>query len=181
MKYVQTFEAYISYDKMGNWGSDSVEIEDDLRMTIDKLFRYGSISNHLGAFTFTDQSSDKGIKWQIEIEGKGSDIIHAYKDGKMRGEYEWYLNKKKSSKHDIQQYFLNKYISKVEQYYTLLKNFDIDKKYHKHFKSQDEYNSQVNNLKDLYDSMSSSEKKKAHKEYIKAFKKDVEFNEFRGY
>ena len=180
MKYVKTFEAYISYDKMGNWGSAS-EIEDELRMTIINLLTYAGISNNLDDVQYEDQSTDKGIKWQIEIKGKGSDIIHAYKDGKMRGEYEWYLNKKKSSKYDIQQYFLDKYISKLEQYYTLLKNFDRDKKDHRHFKSLDEYKAQAKKLADLYGSMSSSEKKKAHTQYIKFFKENVSFEEFKGY
>ena len=180
MKHFKTFEAYISYDKMGSWGSPE-DIKVELERELNNLFKFGGISNQLKDLIYTDQSTDKGIKWEIDVKGKGSDIIHAYKNGKMRGDYEWFLNKKKSSKADIQDYFLSKYVSKVEQYYSLLKNFDIDKKYHKHFKSQDEYNSQVNNLKDLYNSMSDSEKKKAHKQYVKAFKKDVEFSEFKGY
>lgn len=185
MKYVKLYESYISekyitYDKMGNWGNSS-DIEDDLKMTLVNILRYYGISNQLGDVIYTDQSSDKGIKWQIEVKGKGSDIIHAYKDGKMRGEYEWYLNKKKSSKYDIQQYFLNKYVSKLEQYYHFLKNFDIDKKYHKHFKSQDEYQAQAKKLADLYSSMSSAEQQKAHTQYVKQFKQDVELDNFKGY
>jgi len=188
MKHIKLYESYISekyitYDKLGKWGkySNESEVEDDLRMTVIRLFQYGAISNQLGNVIYTDQSSDKGIKWQIEITGKGSDIIHAYKDGKMKGEYEWFLNKKKSSKYDIQQYFLNKYVSNLEQYYHLLKDFDIDKKYHKHFKSQDEYKAQAEKLADLYDSMSSAEQQKAHKQYVKQFKQDVELDNFKGY
>ena len=185
MKHIKLYESYISekyitYDKMGNWGNAS-DIEDDLRMTVINMFLYGGISNQLDDVIYTDQSSDKGIKWEIEVKGKGSDMIHAYKDGKMRGQYEWYLNKKKSSKYDIQQYFLNKYVSNLEQYYHLLKDFDVDKKYHKHFKSQDEYKAQAEKLADLYDSMSSSEKKKAHTQYVKQFKAEIEFNNFKGY
>jgi len=184
MKYVKTFEAYISYDNLKSWGNyPEGAIEDDLRMQIINLFIAGGagISNYLDDVIYTDQSTDKGIKWQIEVQGKGTDVIHAYKDGKFKGQYEWYLNKKKSSKYDIQQYFLNKYVSKLEQYYTLLKNFDIDKKYHKHFKSQDEYNAQSKKLADLYTSMSSAEQQKAHKQYVKQFKQDIELDSFKGY
>lgn len=188
MKHIKLYESYISekyitYDKLGKWGkySNESEVEDDLRMTVIRLFLYGGISNKLDDVIYTDQSSDKGIKWEIKVKGNGSDTIHAYKDGKMRGEYEWFLNKKKSSKYDIQQYFLNKYVSKLEEYLQLLKEFDIDKKYHKHFKSQDEYKSQAMKLADLYSSMSSNEQKKAHAEYIKRFKQDVELNNFKGY
>lgn len=180
---MKTFEAYVSYDKLKNWGSNPAgEVEDELRMQLTHLFKYAGISNQINDLIYTDQSSDKGVKWQIEVIGPGSkDIIHAYKDGKFKGHYEWYLNKKKSSKYDIQQHFLNKYVTKTEQYYHLLNNFDIDKKDHKHFKSQDEYQAQVKKLADLYDSMSNKEKKVAHQRYVKSFKKDIQFDQFKGY
>lgn len=184
MKYVKTFEAYVSYDKLKNWGPNPPsEVEDELRTQMINLFIAGGagISNYLNDVIYTDQSTDKGIKWQIEVQGKGTDIIHAYKVDKWRGQYEWYLNKKKSSKYDIQQYFLDKYISKTEQYYTLLKNFDRNKKDHRHFKSLDEYNAQAKKLADLYDSMSSKEQKVAHQRYMEFFKENIPFNEFKGY
>ena len=149
-------------------------------MTIDKLFRYGSISDQLGAFTFTDQSSDKGIKWQIEVKGKGSDIIHAYKDGKFRGQYEWYLNKKKSSKYDIQQYFLNKYVSDLNQYIASMKSFDFTYQRsddHRKWKAGSEHSK---NLESMYSKLSDSDKKKAHKEFTKHHKTKTEFNSFSG-
>jgi len=183
MKYMKTFEAYISYDKLKSWGKyPEGEVEDDLRMKVINLFQYAGISNYLDDVIYTDQSSDKGIKWQIEVIGPGNkDLIHAYKDGKFKGQYEWYLNKKKSSEYDIQQYFLNKYVSKTEQYYHLLKNFDRDKKTHRHFKSVDEYKAQAKKLADLYDSMSSKEQKVAHQRYMQFFKENIPFNEFKGY
>lgn len=187
MKYVRLFEQfvneeYITYDKLGKWGkySNESEVEDDLRMAVIRLFLYGGISDQLDDVIYTDQSSDKGIKWQIEITGKGSDIIHAYKDGKMKGEYEWFLNKKKSSKYDIQQYFLNKYVSKLDQYIFDMKGFEIDKKDHRHFKSQDEYKTQASNLTDLYKQLSKSDQKKAYTEFIKIHKTNTEFNDFIG-
>lgn len=184
MKHIKLFETYISeryitYDKMGNWGNAS-DIEDDLRMELIKLFQYGAISNYISDLIYTDQSSDKGIKWQIEVKGKGSDLIHAYKDGEFRGQYEWYLNKKKSSKYDIQQYFLNKYVSKLDQYIFDMKWFEIDKKDHRHFKSQDEYRAQASNLVDLYKQLSVADQKKAYREFIKTHRTGVNFDEFNG-
>lgn len=184
MKHVRLFEQfvdekYITYDKMGNWGTAS-DIEDELRMELIKLFQYGAISNYINDLIYTDQSSDKGIKWEIEVKGKGSDLIHAYKDGKFRGQYEWYLNKKKSSKYDIQQHFLNKYVSKLDQYIFDMKGFEIDKKEHRHFKSQDEYKTQASNLTDLYKQLSKSDQKKAYTEFIKIHKTNTEFNDFIG-
>jgi hypothetical protein len=184
MKYMKTFEAYVSYDKLKNWGSSPASmVEDELRTQIINLFIAGGagISNYLNDVIYTDQSTDRGIKWQIEVQGKGTDVIHAYKDGKFKGQYEWYLNKKKSSKYDIQQYFLNKYVPKTEQYSALLKNFNRDKKNHRHFKSVDEYKAQAKKLADLYNSMSSKEQKVAHQRYIQLFKETIPFNEFKGY
>jgi len=181
-KHVMTYEKYIAYDKLGKWGkySNESEVEDDLRMTVIRLFQYGAISNQLDDVIYTDQSSDKGIKWEIEVKGKGSDIIHAYKDGKMKGEYEWYLNKKKSSKYEIQQYFLNKYVSKLDQYIFDMKGFEIDKKDHRHFKSQDEYKAQASNLVDIYKELSKADQKKAYTEFTKKHKVDRDFRSFSG-
>jgi len=189
MKHIKLFETYISekyitYDKLGKWGkySNESEVEDDLRMVLIKLFQFGAISDHLDDLIYTDQSSDKGIKWQIEVTGKGSDIIHAYKDGKFKGQYEWYLNKKKSSEYDIQQYFLNKYLSDLEKYSALLDSYEPSKRNHRHFKSLDEWKAQSKELADAYSELSTSDKKKAQKEFDKRFKEfAVSFPDFKGY
>ena len=180
---MKTFEAYVSYDKLKNWGTyPEGQVEDELRMKLIHLFQYAGISNQINDTIYTDQSSDKGIKWQIEVIGPGNkDLIHAYKDGKIRGSYEWYLNKKKSSLAEIQKFFLDKYVSKTELYYHMLTTFDRDKRQHRHFKSQDEYKAQAKKMADLYDSMNNREKKVAHQRYMQFFKETIDFNEFKGY
>ena len=180
---MKTFEAYASYDKLKNWGTyPEGQVEDELRMKLIHLFQYAGISNKIYDTVYTDQSSDKGIKWQIEVIGPGrKDLIHAYKDGKMRGNYEWYLNKKKSSTAAIQKFFLDLYVTKTEQYEAMLDTFDPNKRYHRHFKSQDEYKASAKDLADMYNSMSSREQRVAHQLYVQKFKQDVEFNEFKGY
>ena len=183
MKHIKLYESYISekyitYDKIG-WGTAS-DIEDDLKMTLVNLLRYGGISDKLDDVIYTDQSSDKGIKWEIEVKGKGSDTLHAYKDGKMRGDYEWYLNKKKSSAYDIQQHFLNKYVSDLDKYIAAMKAFDVyyemaDGKAYKAGAAQ------ADNLKVLYKALSKADQKKAYKEFIKTHKKsDRDVNSFYG-
>lgn len=181
-KYVMTYEKYVSYDKLKNWGVHPPSVvEDELRTQLINLFLYAGISNYLNDVNYTDQSSDKGIKWEMEVVGPGNkDLIHAYKVDKWRGQYEWYLNKKKSSKAEIQQYFLNKYVPKTDQYKEMLNSFNPDKKSHKHFKSQDEYKASSKRLMDLYDSMSSREKKVAYQAYTTQFKSDVDFKDFKG-
>ena len=129
MKYVKTFEAYTSYSdyekKRSNWGKPA-DIQEDLERKIMNLLEYGDIKSRLEDVEFEDQSSDKGIKWEVTvIGGKGIDVIHAYKKTTYRGEYELYLNKKKSSEYEIQQYFLNKYVSDLEKYVASMKSYDI--------------------------------------------------------
>ena len=180
MKYVKTFEAYITYDKMGGgWGTPS-QIEDELRTQIINLFIYGGISDKLEDVIYTDQSTDKGIKWQIEVKGKNTDIIHAYKDGKWRGQYEWYLNKKRSSKADIQQYFLDKYISVLDQYMTALASFDFYYHMADDSRSYKAGQAQADNLVQLYTKLSAADKKRAHDQYTKINKTSTEFKQFRG-
>ena len=73
MKYVKTFEAYVSYSdyekKNSRWGSPS-DIESDLRQVMNNILTYGGISDHLEDIEFNDQSSDRGIKWEIRIFGE---------------------------------------------------------------------------------------------------------------
>ena len=187
MKHIKLFETYlnekyITYDKLGKWGkySNESEVEDDLRMTVINMFLYAGISNKLDDVIYTDQSSDKGIKWEIEVTSKGSDMIHAYKDGKFRGQYEWYLNKKRSSKYDIQQYFLDKLISPLDQYLAQLKGFDFYYQMADDSRAYKRGQAQAEELKQLYSKLSSSDQKKAHKEWLKASKTQVDFKQFQG-
>jgi hypothetical protein len=187
MKHIKLYESYIrekymTYDDLGNWGkySNESEIEDDLRMKMIRLFQYASISNHLDDVEYTDQSSDKGIKWQIKIKGKGTDIIHVYKTDKYKGSYEFYLNKKKSSEYDIQQHFLNKYVPELDQYLAAVKGYDSTYQYSDDSRAYKRGQNQAQNLKDLYDKLSSSDKKKAHKAYVDATKNNVDFKTFGG-
>lgn len=187
MKHVQLYESYLSekyitYDKLGKWGkySNESEVEDDLRMTVINMFLYAGISNKLDDVIYTDQSSDKGIKWEIEVKGKGSDIIHVYKDGKFRGEYEWYLNKKRSSKADIQQYFLDKLISTLDQYLAQLKGFDFYYHMADDSRAYKRGQAQADALKQLYSKLNSSDQKRAHAEWLKASKTQVDIKQFQG-
>lgn len=184
MKHVKLYETYlnekyVTYDDL-NWVKSPSDIEDEIRSQIINLFTYAGISDNLDDLIFTDQSSDKGIKWEIKIVGKGTDVIHVYKDGKMRGQYEWYLNKKKSSKYDIQQYFLNKYVSELDRYLAALKAFDYTYQYSDDSKKYKRGSEQSQNLKELYNKLSNADKKKAAAAYSKRTKKKVDYKSFQG-
>ena len=181
-KYVMTYEKYITYDKLGKWGkySNESEVEDDLRMTVIRLFQYGGISNKLDDVIYTDQSSDKGIKWQIEVKGKGSDLIHAYKDGKFKGQYEWYLNKKRSSKADIQEYFADKYLDSLEIYMQNMKAYDFNYERSEDPRAYRKGDEQKKELISLYSNLSTSDKKEAYKQFSKTFDIKTPFKSFTG-
>lgn len=179
-KFVMTLEKYQKYADYKNRDNAEEFVEKDLKQQITNLFGYAGISDNLKDINYTDQSSDKGIKWEIEIKGKGKDLIHAYKVGPYLSHWEWYLNKKKSSEYDIQQYFLNKYVSDLDRYIAAAKGFDSTYQYADDSRAYKRGQNQAQNLIDLYSKLSNSDKKKAHKAYVNATKNNVDFNDFRG-
>lgn len=182
-KYIMTYEAYVTYDKLKKWGvHPPSEVENELREKLVQLFIYGGISNHLDDIQFTDMSSEKGIKWEIQVKGlkKGNDVIHVYKTSVYRMDYEWYLNKKKSSTAKIQEYFLDKYVSDLDQYLASLESFD------RFYDRADDHrvylrgSRHADRLLKLYKGLSSSDKKKAHKAYIAKTGENKDFKSFSG-
>lgn len=179
-KFVMTYEKYQKYSDYKNRPDAESFVEDDLRQQIINLFTYAGISDNLKDVNFTDQSSDKGIKWEIEVVGKGKDLIHAYKIGPYLSHWEWYLNKKKSATYDIQQYFLNKYVSDLDKYIAAAKGFDSTHQYSDDSRAYRRGQDQASKLVDLYAKLSASDKKKAHQAFVDATKKNIDFTDFRG-
>ena len=182
MKHILTLEGYYSYDdfKKGKWGTPA-EIEEDLRTAVIKLFTYAGISDNLDDVEYEDQSNDKGIKWQITIKhAEGKDILHAYKHTNWRGQYEFYLNKKKTSEYDIQQLFLKKFVTPLDQYLASMKSFD---KYHAYADDHGAWKrgtAHADRLREMYKVLKSAEKKKAYKEFVKKHKTELPFKDFSG-
>jgi hypothetical protein len=179
-KFVMTYEKYIGYGDFKNkWGSPD-DIQHDLNIVIGRLIAYGGIENHIKNITYTDQSSDKGIKWEIALNGKGSDLIHAYKTSVFRGQYELYLNKKKSNEYEIQQYLLDKYLSDLDRYTAAVKSFDSTYMYSDDHRAYMNGSSQAKELQNLYSKLSSADKKKAHQIYVDIIKDNKDFKSFTG-
>ena len=182
MKHLLTLESYYSYKdfERGRWGTPS-EIEEDLRMTIVNLLTYAGISDSLDDVQYEDQSTDKGIKWQITVKHKeGTDVLHAYKRTNWRGQYELYLNKKTSSAYDIQQYFLQKFISPLDQYLTSMKSFDTTYMYADDHGAWKRGSAHAERLREMYKILKTADKKKAYKEFVKIHKTDLPFKDFSG-
>mgnify|MGYP000023312895 FL=1 len=182
MKHLLTLESYYSYKdfERGRWGTPS-EIEEDLRMSIIKLLTYADIADNLDDVIYVDQSSDKGIKWEITIKhAEGKDILHAYKRTNWRGQYEFYLNKKKSSEYEIQQMFLQKFVSPLDQYLASMKSFDKHYQYADDNGSYKSGSAHADRLREMYKVLKSAEKKKAYKEFVKKHKTELPFKDFSG-
>jgi hypothetical protein len=177
MKYILTLEKYIGYNdyKKGNWGTPS-EIEEDVKSTINLILK--PVSDKLKKVEFEDQSSDKGIKWEVKVNSK--DILHFYKTTKWSGEYEIYLNKKESSKYEIQQFFLDKYLNDLERYISSMEGYDSTHVYSDTGSSYKTGRAHSKKLTDMYSKLSNSDKKKAHSAFVKKHKTDSIFKDFLG-
>lgn len=177
MKYILTLEKYIGYKdyEKSKWGTPS-EIEEDVKGTVNRIL--SPVADKLKKVEFEDQSTDKGIKWEVTINGK--DKLYLYKTTTWRGQYEIYLNKKKSSDYDIQQYFLNKYLSDVERYISSMQGYDTTHMYADDSRAYSAGKSHSKELKDMYSGLSNSDKKKAHTAFVKKHKIDTDFKSFQG-
>jgi hypothetical protein len=171
MKYVKTFEAYVTYNDIRRSSSD---IENELRGELIKLFIYGGISDHIDDLIYTDQSTDKGIKWQIEVKGKGSDIIHAYKVSQFRFQenqgWELYFNKKKTSFSNLKSQLEREYMSDLDRFLKYFKSYDFYADYIDDGRQWKAATANNDNLVNMFNALSSSDKKKAKKELVAHFK-----------
>ncbi len=167
MKYILTLERYRSYkDFNRKWGSP-VEMREDLDYCLSKLLpKEGMIKS------IEDQSTEKGIKFFIELKSK--DYLHAYKISDFRYQpeqgWEWYLNKKKRRYNDLKNQLEEDFMSKLEQFLKYFKSYDF---YAQYIDDGGQYKAAMNNndwIKNAYSNLSSSEKKQAKKEILKHFK-----------
>jgi len=94
--------------------------------------------------------------------------------------YEFYLNKKKTSEYDIQQLFLKKFVTPLDQYLASMKSFD---KYHAYADDHGAWKrgtAHADRLREMYKVLKSAEKKKAYKEFVKKHKTELPFKDFSG-
>ena len=177
MKYILTLEKYIGYKdyEKSKWGTPE-EIEDDVKKTVNSLL--GPVADQLKKVEFNDASSDKGIKWEVTVNGK--DVLNLYKTTTWRGQYEIYLNKKEVSEYDVQQYFINKYLSDLDKYTTSMNGYDTTYMMSDDSRAYKAGTAHSKKLSDMYSKLSSSDKKKAHAAFVKKHKTDSTFKDFLG-
>ena len=177
MKYILTLEKYIGYKdyEKSKWGSPE-EIEEDVKQFVTSLLK--PVADQLKKVEYNDASNDKGIKWEISINGKN--VLYLYKTSTYRGQYEIYLNKKKTSEYDVQQYFINEYLSDLDKYKTTMDGYDSTYMRSDDSRAYKAGAAQSKKLSDMYSKLSSSDKKKAHSSFVKKHKTDSTFKDFLG-
>lgn len=176
MKYILTLEKYITYKDYDNskWGTPE-EIKEDVERFVRGLLN--PIEDKIKDVQYQDLSSDKGIKWEIKVN---KDVLHLYKTTTYRGQYEIYLNKKKSTEYDIQQYLLNKYLSDLERYVSSMSSYDISYERSDDSRAYNAGSNHRNKLISMYAGLSNSDKKKAHKSFTKKHNAKTDFKSFQG-
>ena len=111
----------------------------------------------------------EGIKFEFKI---GKDLVHMFKVDRWIGQWEYYLNKKKSDEYKIQKHFDETLMSPLESFLKYATGYDF---YAAYIDDGRQYqNATANNkrIEDGFSKLSKSDQKKAVKELYKKFDKD---------
>jgi len=171
MKHIHTYESFLNeglyqtyadYQKKGSkWGTPD-ELKDDVIISVKHALPMDQKEKDKFIKKVEDQSDDeKGIKFEITL--KNGDVIHAYKTGSWRMQWEWYLNKKKSDIGEISEYLEGKIYKPYERWqrhYDGRDKFYMFSDDHRAYQSGSAHEKYI---KSLYDKLSSADKKKADK------------------
>lgn len=183
MRNIMTFEAYQTYSDYKNYpktDSSPESLLNDVTVSVKHLL---PTFEDKWIKSIEEQSDDKkGIKFQINLTN--GDTIHAFKIGRFWGQWEWYLNKKKKNSNDIKKYLSEALMSPLELWQLNFAGFD---RYYMYADDSRAYNSgsaHEKSIVDMYNKLSSADKKKAYKIYTEYNGKNntpsVSFPEFKG-
>jgi len=162
MKYLNEFyQSYKDYKNSKSKFGTPEDLLEDALISINPALPNGKKDID----SISDESSDKGIKFKIVI---GKDVVHMYKVGSYRYEWEFYLNKRKSSKYEISNYFADKLLSPYEKVLRSLLSYDFTTDYidsGSQYKKATESNNEK--IKE-FNKLSKSDKNKVIKSLIKS-------------
>ena len=169
MKYVMTFENYQTYNDYqrgsSKWGTPE-ELKQDATITLKRSL---PTFDEKWIDSVEDQSDDKkGIKFEFKI---GVDVVHMFKIGNWRGQWEFYLNKKKISDRDLKKSLEEKHLSKIDAFLKYAYGYDFYTDYIDDGSQYNAANANNRSIEDMFKSLSGSDKKKATKELYKKFDK----------
>ena len=168
MKYIQTFEAYQKYKdykNSNNFGTPA-DLKKDAIITLKHVL---PTFDDKWIDKVTDMSNENGIKFEFKVD---KDTIHMYKLGSFVGQWEFYLNKRKTKGADIKDYLENKYLKDLDKFLQYAPSYDYNVAYIDDGRQYKK--AQANNqfILNLFDNLSNSDKKKAIKQ-LKKSKKEI--------
>lgn len=170
MKYIKTFEAYQSYTDYQNpektWGTPQ-DLKEDAILALKRLL---PTFDEKWINKVTDQSTDQGIKFEFKI---GRDTVHMYKVGNFRGQWEFYLNKKKTDSTKLKDYLESKYLKDLDKFLKYAPSYDHTAAY---IDDGGSYKKSTNTNKfilNLFDNLSSGDQKKALRKVKDKYLKDI--------
>ena len=164
-----TFE---NYRLKSNTSATDEDLVKALRVVVGRMLPNNNFDEWVKSIE--DQSvEDKGIKYELKI---GKDIVHAFlRNGRsiyLDTDWEFYLNKKKISAYDLREHLESTLMSEIEVFLKYAFSFDFYSGYIDDPRRYREVESNNAVIKDMFNKLSSGDKKKAVKELLKKFDKD---------
>lgn len=163
MKNVQNFQEFLNeYQTYANYrGRETPEsVKADVIFCVKKLIPVPTKDADKEIVSVKDQSDDtKGIKFEIVLKSK--DIIQAFKLSAAPGNWEWYLNKKKMTAGQVGEALEDKMYTPFEKW---MRNYEMRDPYYQMADDRSSYKSgqaQEEHVRNLYDKLSTADKKKA--------------------
>lgn len=157
-----TFE---SYQKYSDYRGSKVTPAEMKRDAIIFLQRIIPVETEEWIDSLEDQSvDDKGIKFQAKVN---DDVIHIYKVGRWLGQWESYLNKKKTPGNKIYSALEDSTFTNLDKFLRRAKGYDFNASYIENLKQMKAAEFKNSSIMELFNSLTNSEKKKAIEGMIK--------------
>lgn len=156
-----TFESYQKYSDY----KGKTTPEDLKRDAIIFLRKIIPVGEEEWIDSVEDQSvEDKGIKFQAKVN---KDIIHIYKIGRWVGQWETYLNKKKTPGHEIYSRLEDSTFTPLDKFLRYAKSYDFNASYIDSLKQMQAAEYRNRTILDMFNALGNSDKKKAISGMIK--------------
>lgn len=174
----EKYQTYKDYENgRSKWGNPE-DLKDDATISVKHVMPTFSDE---WIESITDQSDEqKGIKFEIKVSS--GDVIHMFKLGSWRGDWEFYLNKKKKNKAEVKEYLTMKLLTPYDIWKMNFDNFDHYASFSDDSRAWKNASAHEQTIKNIYARLSSSDQKKAYKYYTqsKYVTNPVNFPDFRG-
>jgi len=185
-KYVDSFQmfeakyhTYTDYAKSGSkWGTTE-ELEKDALIKVKHIIPGDWDQVEKSIKSTEDQSDDKkGIKFEFKL--KDGNTIHLFKTGRMRGDWEVFLNKKKMKDSATAYQTLLSKLPALEAYLISMKGFDSTYQYSDDNRAYKNGSAHEKALRQMYSKLSTSDKEKAYKSFKDRYNTTQDLNDFTG-